>query len=192
MNGYFWLFALCALLATPVTAHVQLRIGRGVHYRLRLQAAGLPFLRKKEAESNEGEKTLHSRQMAKGLFAADGRMLYSLFRGGHLKRTLKAFHLQSVWVHIRLSFADAAQTALCYAALRTILQTVLSCHSSADILRGRVEADFQSQGTEIFLRCILSTRLGILTAALIRTGAAMIRLRVKTRTEERYDAQASH
>ena len=47
MNLYFWLFALYALLITPVGAQVHVRIDHGVHYRIRLQAAGLPVLRKR-------------------------------------------------------------------------------------------------------------------------------------------------
>lgn len=192
MNWYFWLFSLYALLITPVTVHVSLRIGHGVRYRLRIQAAGLPFIRRSEADESEGEKKMDSQQMAKGIFALDGRLLFSLFREGYFKRVFKAFRLQSAWVHVRISFADAAQTALCYAALRAALQTVLGCLKGPGAVRGRAEMDFDAEGSEIFARCILSARLGNLTAAMVSLGAAMIRLRAAAITEEGTYAEASH
>jgi len=192
MNWYFWLFAIYALLITPVTAHVSLRIGRGVRYRLRMQAAGLPFIRKSEDGESAEEKMVNSQQMAKGLFALDGRMLFSLFRAGHFQRVFKAFHLQSAWVHVRLSFADAAQTALGYAMLRAVLQTLLGCLPDPQVIRGRAEMNFEAEGSEIFVRCILSARLGNLAAAMVRMGATMLRLRAAAITEEGNDAQASY
>lgn len=192
MNGYFWLFALCALLMTPVTAHVSLRIGQGVRYRLRIQAAGLPFIRRSEEGNGAEEKMVDSQQMAKGIFKLDGRMLFSLFREGHFQRVWKAFRLQSAWVHVRLSFADAAQTALCYAALRTVLQTLLGCLADPRVIHGRAEMNFEAEGSEIFVRCILSARLGNIAAAMVRMGAAMLRLRTAAITEEGTYAEASH
>lgn len=191
MNGYFWLFALCAALSTPVTVHVRVRMDHGMHYRLRLQAAGLPLLRKREEDDTAGEKTLHSRQMANSLFSLDGNLLFALFHGGHFKRVLKAFRLLDAQVYIRLSFADAAYTALGYAALRTVLQTVLACLPDPRAVRGHVDVSFDAKGSEAAVQCIFGTRLGTLAIAMVRMGAAMIRLRSAERTEERY-AEASH
>ena len=192
MNWYFWLFSTYALLITPVTAHVNLRIGQCVRYRLRIQAAGLPLIRRTEQEEDAQEKTVDSRRMANGLLALDGRMLFALFREGHVKRVLRAFRLHSALVHVRISFHDAALTALSYAALRTILQTVLGCIPDPDRIRGRVEMNFDAAGSEIFVRCILSARLGNLLAAMVRMGAAVIRLRTAAMTEEGTYAEASH
>ena len=50
MNLYFWLFSLCALLMTPIGAQVHIRVEHGIHYRVRLLAAGLPVFRRKKQE----------------------------------------------------------------------------------------------------------------------------------------------
>ena len=104
---------------------------------------------------------------------------------------LKAFRLLDAQVYIRLSFADAAYTALGYAALRTVLQTVLACLPDPRAVRGRVDVSFDAKGSEAAVQCIFGTRLGTLAIAMVRMGAAMIRLRSAERTEERY-AEASH
>ena len=46
MNPYLMAFSIYALLITPVTLHASVRVGRQVRYRPRVQAAGLPFIRK--------------------------------------------------------------------------------------------------------------------------------------------------
>ncbi|MDD6142105.1 MAG: hypothetical protein PUD16_01230 [bacterium] len=163
----------------------------GMHYRLRLQVAGLPIIRKREQDDAAGEITLHSQQMANGLFSLNGRMMAALFRGGQFKRVLKAFRLLDAQVYIRLSFADAAYTALAYAALRTVLQTVLACLPDPRAVKGHVDVSFDAKGSEAAVQCIFGTRLGILAVAMMRMAAAVIRLRRADRTEERY-AEASH
>ncbi len=192
MNWYFCLFALYVLFITPLTFHVSVRIGQGVHYRVKVQAAGLPVAWRKGEPQKQKEKQLSSRKTVRKLLSTDGGMLLSLLRCGALNRLCSVFRVQNVWVHIRFSFADAAQTALCYAALRLLLQTLFSCVPRTAAVNGRAEADFRAQGTEMFVRCILSARLGMLITALARTGAAVIRLRMAAAAKEETYAEASH
>lgn len=67
MNPYLLAFSIYALLITPVTLHVSVRVGRQVRYRLRLQAAGLPFLRKIKEPQPQEEHTVHEEDVARTL-----------------------------------------------------------------------------------------------------------------------------
>ena len=193
MNLYFWLFSLCAVLSVPIRIHVSARLGREVRYRMRMQAAGLPVVKKKTEEERTDEETVDSAKMAKRLFALDGPLVFSLLREGHLKRAMHALRVELFYVHARLSFENAALTAMSYAAVRTFLQTALLCLHHPPTIQGRVEMDFRQQGSEVFVRCILSARLGSLLAAALRLFAAILRIRARllTKEEENY-AAASH
>lgn len=191
MNPYFWLFSVCALLMTPLSAHVSVRLGQGVRYRVRLQAAGLPFLQKKEESQPEEEEQVDAREVARGALSPDLPVALSLWRSGAIRRALGALRLDSLYIHARISFADAAATAMAYAAVRTFAQTLALCVPNPARVQGRVEADFRGEGTEIFARCIVSGRLGSLGAAALRLGWAVTRTRARLLEEDSY-AAASH
>ena len=188
MNLYFWLFALYALLITPVGAQVHIRIDHGVHYRVRLRAAGLPVLRKKKEEDPKQEISLRSGDMMKNW---DYGMFAMLMHEGHFGRILRLFEWQDLNIRARISFEDAALTAMLYALIRTVLQTVSHIHPPP--VKGRVEMDFQGNGTKISLRCIGFARLGSITAAAIRLWLAVLSYRAKrSAAEEETYAAASH
>jgi len=191
MNLYFWLFALYALLITPVGAQVHIRIDHGVHYRVRLRAAGLPVLRKKKEEDPKQEISLRSGDMMKGMKNWDYGLFAMLMHEGHFGRILRLFEWQDLNIRARISFEDAALTAMIYALTRTVLQTVSHIHPPP--VKGRVDMDFQGNGTRLSLRCIATARLGSITAAAIRLWLASARYQAKrSAKEETYAAAASH
>ena len=94
---------------------------------------------------------------------------------------------------MRFSFDDAAATALCYAAVQTLLRTLACAGVLPRVLDGRVEMDFQAKGTEVFASGIISARLGSLGMAAIQLGAALLGERARrNRSEEETYAAASH
>lgn len=189
MNGYFWLFAIWALCITPISVQVSVRIGNGVHYRIRLQAAGLPLMKRMQSGDADQEEKVDGRRAMKGMFELDGPVLWHLLREGHIGRLMGAWHVENVYVHARISPQDAAQTALLFAFARTVLSMLFQTPSVRRKLTGGVKADYQAQGTEIFIRCILTARLGNLVWEAVRFAAAIHQIRI--REEEQY-AAASH
>jgi len=191
LNLYFWLFALYALLITPVGAQVHIRIDHGLHYRFRLRAAGLPVLRKKKEEKEPQETHLRSGDVMKGMKDWDYGMFAVLMRQGHFGRILRLFEWRDLEVRARISFEDAALTAMVYTLIRTVLQT--AAHIRPLPVKGRVEMDFQGEGTQLSLRCIATARLGNITAAAIRLWLAAASYRAKgSAAEEETYAAASH
>ena len=193
MNPYLMAFSIYALLITPVTLHASVRVGRQVRYRLRVQAAGLPFIRKTKEPSPQEERTVHEEDVARTLSEP---WLWPALRAiglKRLKRLLRAVHLESAYLHVRFSFDDAAATALSYAALQTLLRTLACAGALPRTLEGRVEMDFQAKGTEVFASGIIGARLGSLGMAAIQLGAALLGARARrNRTEEETYAAASH
>ena len=193
MNPYLLAFSIYALLITPVTLHCSVRVGKAVRYRLRIQAAGLPFIRKTKEPPPQEERTVHEEDVARTLSEP---WIWPAIRAvglRRLKRLLRAIHLESAYLHVRFSFDDAAATALCYAAVQTLLRTLACAGVLPRGLDGRVEMDFQAKGTEVFASGIISARLGSLGMAAIQLGAALLGERARrNRTEEETYAAASH
>lgn len=190
MNLYFWFFVLYAVLITPVGAQVHVRIDHGVHYRIRLRAAGLPVLRKKEKAKEEPQVQLKSSNVLKGMKDWDYALFVSLLRQGHLQRLLRLFEWHDVQIDARISFEDAAFTAMTYALIRICLQTVARCRPLP--VQGRVEMDFRGEGTMISFRCIADARLGSLSAAALRLWLAAVISRAKRLVAEEEKYAASH
>ena len=193
MNPYLLAFSIYALLITPVTLHCSVRVGKAVRYRLRIQAAGLPFIRKTKEPPPQEERTVHEEDVARTLSEP---WIWPAIRAvglRRLKRLLRAIHLESASLHVRFPFDDAAATALCYAAVQTLLRTLACAGVLPRVLDGRVEMDFQAKGTEVFASGIISARLGSLGMAAIQLGAALLGERARrNRTEEETYAAASH
>lgn len=191
MNPYFWLFSACALLMTPLSAQISVRVGHGVRYRVRLQAAGLPFLQKREENHPEEEERVDVQEVAHGALSPELPVALSLWKSGAIRRALGTLRLESLYLHAHISFEDAAATALIYAAVRSAAQTITLCAATPNRVQGRVEADFRGEGTEVFARCMVSGRLGSLGAAALRLGWAAWRTRARLLEEDSY-AAASH
>lgn len=192
MNVYFWLFGIAGILSVPMTLQATLRMDGKIHYHIRLRAGGLP-LAEKDEQGEGAEEKVFSRQTARGLFTLDGRVVWPMIHQGHLVRAVKVMRLEKLYVRIRLSFQDAATTAMSFAALRILVQTLLSCVQTTLPLDGRVEMNYAAQGSEVLVRSIFSARLGSLLAAALRLMLAALRVRRGIlKTEEEHYAAASH
>ncbi len=193
MNLYLVAFSVYALLITPVTLHVSVRVRHKVSYRVRVQAAGLPFIFKTGKDEPHKEQPLHGEDVARAIARPGWRPLLSALHMRRVATLLRAMKLRSVYVHVRFSFADAALTALSYAACRTVLETLVRCRALPGGLTGRVEMDFQAQGTEIFARGIIGARLGSIGFAAILLGASLLGAHgQKDEAKEETYAAASH
>ena len=95
MNPYLLAFSIYALLITPVTLHCSVRVGKAVRYRLRIQAAGLPFIRKTKEPPPQEERTVHEEDVARTLSEP---WIWPAIRAvglRRLKRLLRAIHLKA-------------------------------------------------------------------------------------------------
>lgn len=193
MNLYFLFFSAYALLITPITVRWSLRLGRRSGYKVRVQAAGLPFARKRSEDDAKGERPIREQDVAKSLASADVPLLRTALQSHLRKRVARCLRLKRLTVYARFSFDDACMTALCYAAARTVLQTAALCRPAPGVLGGRVEADFRAQGSELLIQGISGARLGSLGLTAILFGAAVIRERGRqSRAKEEQYATASH
>lgn len=192
MNLYFWLFVLLAALGTVLEIHLVLHIGNSFRYRIRLKLAGVPVLQK--AQEGAGDEKRVSAKTVRGMFAMDRRVLWALWRGGHVKKALKVIRFERCTLQARFSFPDAALTAMSCAALHTLVRTLSCCMAPASFpLSGQVEMNYRGEGTVIRIRCIFSARLGMLLAAALYLALAVIwtRAGIMKAEEEKY-AAASH
>ena len=71
MNPYLLGMSLYTLFILPVTLRFRVRLGGRSGYRLRLQAAGLPFARKRAPEDKRDERPFPRREMAQALAGTD-------------------------------------------------------------------------------------------------------------------------
>ena len=191
MNPYFWFFAVWAFLITPVSVHAGVRIDHSVHWRLRIVIAGIPVMRRNQSGKGRDEKTLEAQQVFQSLASPHKKLMMALIHDGTLQNVLHVFRWERLHVQARLSFADASATALGYAFVRTLLETLQRCGALPGQVTGYIGADFQALGTEIELQGIFSARLGKVAIVGIRLGISALRHRAELATEEKQYA-ASH
>lgn len=193
MNVYFWCFALYALWITPIGLEISLRAGRDVRWRIRVQAAGLSaWSRTQSEEDMRKEQPVDGRETVRRMLSPDAPELILLWREGHIRRFLKAWHLQSLYLHARISQPDAAQTAMLFASARVLLQALLHAPAVQKRLHGSLQADFQARGSQLFLRCIVTARLGNLVAAALRLAVAACQIHSRLSAKEEESYAASH
>jgi len=186
MNPYFWSFFLYAFLILPVSVNVQVLLGNQFQKRIVFRLAGIPIERT-NAEGKKAKKRTFRR------FEPDLPLLIALVRQGHVRRFMEAFRMDGLSLFLRISWQDAALTAVSYALLRSFLPAVLLCAGRPSGIRGHVEMDFHGQGTELEAECIFLSRMGKLLTAILRLAAAAIRERARRfKAEEENYAAASH
>ena len=106
MNLYFWLFSLCALLSAPVSITAVIRLGKKISHRTYIRIAGITF-----SKPSDGAKRKPG-NAGKRLLGVDAQTLLALMRRGHIKRAMGVLRLEELRVRVRISFADAAFTAM--------------------------------------------------------------------------------
>jgi len=180
MNPYFWLFALYAFFITPVRLRLDVRIGKALFWHLRVQVAGVEILRKR----TETEVAVPS--------AKPDRLLWlGMWRQGALRPVLRALRLQALAVHAHFSFEDAAVNATLYAFARTLLETFHRCGALPPGTVGRLETDFQAQGTQLNVSGIFVSRLGTIGVAAAQFGLTVLRTRARLSLAEEETYAAS-
>ena len=192
MNPYFLFFSFCTLLGTPVSLHAGIRVGRRISYQIKVQAAGLPFMRRTGDGDRSQERPVRQEDVARTVATTDPQRLLCVLKTILSKRLLRLIQLESVYVHAKLSFTDAALTALLFSAARTVLETLACCSAYPSRLKGRMEADFHADGSELFIRGIFMARLGSLMYAAVVVAAAIIRASAAQARMEEETYAASH
>lgn len=188
MNLYFWFFAICAFGMTPVEAETWIQLNQEVRWRITISVAGVRVFCKRKKQQGEKRKAAG---VFKGLFSPGGHFLRAFVGEDALKGFLRAFRWRSARLVIHLSFDDAALTAMGYSLVRTLMQMLANMRLLPEQLTGRVEADFQAQGSCAEFRGIFCARLGTLLLAGMRLGLAALRVRARLALEEEKYA-ASH
>lgn len=155
MNLYFGLFAMLALLITPVEARLRLTWDGAPHLFLRLYVSGAPL---RIPQGRQKPARAQDRSAAGTRLAALLKQRKRIFRCAHLR-------LRGLKVRITLAGENAAATALVFAAARLLWQTLALCGTLS--LQGGVRADFRRGQTCAEADCIIFTRLGNLVLAAI-------------------------
>lgn len=179
MNPYFVCFSAYAALILPLTLRFRVRLGGQAGYRLRLQAAGLPFVFRHAPEDKRDERPFPRREMAQALAHPDMALLRAALNGRVLSRALRGLEWRELDLYARFSFPDAAQTALWYGGTRTALRALNAAGALPPVLRWRLRADFSGQGTEAVVLGIVSFRLGSLLPVAAAFARAWLRERAR-------------
>lgn len=191
MNPYFMVFALYALIISPVTLHASVRIGRGVRYRILLQFSGLPVINRSFDGERQREKRVKDRDVAGALKPDTFRAAKAIAHSQAVRHLPRLFRWEGLHVRVRLSFDDAAATAMSFAGLHAVANVARALAPNAP-LTGRVEADFQGRGSELYARCIVSARLGSLGYAAIVLASILMEARERRSPTEERSYAASH
>lgn len=189
MNLYFILFSVYAAAITPLTLRFRLRLGKQSGYRLQLQAAGLPFVRRRTSDDHSDEQPIQEQDVAQTLAGADMTLIRALLRPPVLRRLWQLFSWRELELYIRFSFVDAAYTALGFCMSRTLFQTLQTAGALPPIFKWRTEADFNAQGSELLFQGIVTFRLGSLLPAATTFALAYRRAQIGQRKVERHAAK---
>lgn len=184
MNPYFILFSLYAAAITPLTLRFRLRLGKQSGYRLQLQAAGLPFVRRRTSDDRSDEQPIQEQDVAQTLAGANIPLIRALLRPSVLRRLWQLFNWRELELFIRFSFVDAAHTALSFCMSRTLLQALQTAGALPPVFKWQTEADFNAQGTELLFQGIVTFRLGSLLPAATTFALAYRRARAARHQSE--------
>ncbi len=193
MNPYLISLMIYLLLITPLRLSFRLRIGRRAGYLIRLQAAGLPFYRRRRDEDPKDEVPIDQKDLRRTLRPERLRPMRILLQKPVRSRLLKAIHLEWLSLYVHISSPDAAQTALLYGSLRSAADAFIHASGSRLPVRIHLKCDFQGQGSQALLRGIVRLRLGSLFPAAFALIATLIRAQTaKDASKEDLYAAASH
>ena len=153
LNVYFWAFAIFAVLITPVALTVHICYDEKIDWTMQLYIAGIPVIKRKKREKPHQTVSLMARKKKQ-------KLAFLLVRDGSAARLLRSMPLERVRIDARLSFEDAAATAMVFAFLKTLTQTLTCCGVQRGKLAGAVQDDFGGWGTRADVSCIFAGRLG--------------------------------
>lgn len=193
LMNYYLLF-LCAytLCIFPSALRVELRLGKGVRYSLRL---GLPWLgpgkrgRLGERAWRKGIRELgqedDSQEEGKPLMEISPVMLRALASRQVWKRARRLLQRGKIWLYVRCAFADAAATALTYATVNTLLEFLRRGGLGRLELDAQTDLSFEGEGSYLALRGIFILRLGSIAMMTAYIAARAVKLKAQSRVEEK-------
>lgn len=184
MNPYFICFSLYSLLMMPLTLQFRLRLGKRSGYRLRFQAAGLPFVRKRTTADRRDEQPLGEREVAHALAETNLTLARAALSKPVLKSVWRSLRWRELRLHALFSFSDAAQTALCFRLSSILLQALSAAGALPPAFACQTELDFGGRGTEVLFQGIVTFRLGSLLPAAALFIPAYLRAGDKIRRGE--------
>ncbi len=207
MNFYMLFLGLYSLLILPLTLRFEIRIGKGLGYRLRVSVTGMPAVGQdvrlgqgkakgeppKETEEDGAGEAMN---IAEALWRLDPALRKAVFSKPMREALARAVRFERVWARVRIAFEDAAATALCYAGLNIVMDTLRYLGAAPEKLEVRSEVDFQRAGSTLTAGGILFVRLGslaLVASLLAVTYRRAARARDKeTSVEENGYAATSH
>ena len=192
MNPYFISLMIYLVLITPLRLSLRVRLGRRNGYMLRIQAIGLPFYRSRRDEDSADEQPIDQQEMSQKLRPENLRLFRSLISRPVLRLFFHSAQLKWLSVYVHISQPDAMQNALLYGSLRTLSETASRILAGRFPLRIHLRTDYQGQGTEALLRCIVSLRLGSLLPAVLAWLWHIARLRGEKEPPKEEEYAASH
>ncbi len=177
MNPYFWCFAVYALWITPVTLHMGIQYDQKWRWAVKLKLAGVTVMNR-TSQNHQPKAKASGRK----------RMSWSLLKSPEFKQMRNILRFDSVNVYARLAFEDAALTAMSFALVQTVLDTLVRCGALKRNVRGRIEADFRAGRPVLEIQGIVSAYLGNLAIAYARFAFAQLRAHIRQMREEKYAA----
>lgn len=188
MNPYFVWLSLYALAITPLSLRVNAQLSSSVNYRLTLFLSGVPIVMQSFRLKKEGEHYYLEKQglpvgkPQKREIPQEMEPLRRVFAVLKEEKALRAairraLKIDRVFVEGTVAFENAMTTALCFGALRTLLQTLEACGARPERLTVRLRASFTQKPGAIKVTGILFVRLGSLllvaamAAALLAGGS---------------------
>ena len=192
MNVYLVSLLIYLVMITPLRLSLRIRLGRRNGYMLRIQAVGLPFYKSKRDEDPADEQPIDQQEVTQQLKPENLRLLHSLLSKRVLRLFFRAAQFKWLSLYVHISQPDAMQNALLFGTLRTAAEAANRFVAGRFPLRIHLRTDYQAQGSEALLRCIVSLRVGSLFPAAVAWLWHMVRLRAEREPLKEEDYAASH
>lgn len=193
MNFYFLFLGIYSLLILPLTIRLEVKLGKGFMVRMRISVTGIPAVGRRFRLGSKGQ--LGEEPEAKGTVEeTESDILEALaditpdLRRAALSKSIRetakrTVHCAALWARVRISFQDAAATALCYASLSIFFDVLRLCGVHSRRLDVKTEVDFGGHGTQAEAGGILLARLGSL--ALVASMLAVMSRKEKAARKDK-------
>lgn len=192
MNVYLLSLMIYLVMITPLRLSLRIRLGRRNGYMLRIQAVGLPFYKSKRDEDSADEQPIDQQEVTQHLQPENLKWLRSILSKKVLRLFFRSAQFRWLSLYVHISQPDAMQNALLFGALRTAAETISRFVADRFPLRIHLRTDYQGQGSEALLRCIVSLRVGSLLPAAVAWLWHMVKLRAEREPSKEEDYAASH
>ena len=170
MNPYLLFLSLYSLCIFPLVIKVELRLGKGFSYRLRIRVTGIGFRMQQPISENAQEDqntqspndSSGEQNLTQALFHTNPALLRALLSKDFWRTARRLVECRSVWVRIHVAMHNAAATALTYSTITTIMDTLGRMGIRMPRLDFQAKALFSGEEGETVIGGILLVRLGSL------------------------------